>query len=140
LTLNASCQLQAQTTTPYPSRDINEVVLGVMQGKRHKLRPQCIVAALTKDASAPAGLIDRISLEPKRGRFKVPRAVADAPLRDHGSPKLRDAMSHSLRTSTPTERRSSSRQSACGSAGLTSSATRLTPVSPSRRFSQGEPH
>ena len=39
---------------------VNEVVLCVMKGKRHKMRPQSIVAALTKDAGVPAGLIGRI--------------------------------------------------------------------------------
>ena len=52
------------------------------------MRPQSIVAALTKDAGVPAGLIGRIRLEPTRTLFGVPRAVADTLLREHGSLKL----------------------------------------------------
>jgi ATP-dependent RNA helicase DeaD len=80
--------VQKQATTPYPSEDINEVVLCVLKGKRHKMRPQSIVAALTKDAGVPAGLIGRIRIEPERSLFGVPRAVADTLLSEHGSLKL----------------------------------------------------
>jgi len=77
-----------QATAPHPSEDINEVMLCVMRGKRAKIRPQSIVAALTKDAGVPSGLIGRIRIEPDRTLFGVPRAVAERLLSEHGALKL----------------------------------------------------
>ena len=76
--------MSTRGTNPHPAEDINEVQLFLAIGKRHKTRPQAIVAALTKDAGVPAGLIGRIRIENHRTLVGMPSAVAQRLLDEHG--------------------------------------------------------
>lgn len=79
-------------TDPHPDSDINETTLCLMVGKKAKVRPQAIVAALTKDAGVPAGVIGRIRVEPDRTYIGLPAAVADQLLDEHGALHLKGKM------------------------------------------------